>query len=118
MSYTLPSHSTGFASTSTAPHKSTPASYHPNPRPLPLPPLIRVDTQAIKQELHDALGEDGLAYWKAVNGYLVGQLSRKELEGMMKGWLKADKCEYSLGSSARALGRTRPLRMTPTSHQA
>lgn len=65
-----------------------------HPRPQPLPPLVRVDTQAIKQELHDALGENGLAYWKAVNGYLVAQLSKRELEGMVRGWLKGDKRKF------------------------
>lgn len=83
------------ASTSSQPHMTTPASYHPLPRPLPLPPLVRVDTQAIKQELHDALGENGLAYWKAVNGYLVGGLSRGELESMIRGWLKGEQREFA-----------------------
>jgi hypothetical protein len=79
------------ASTSTNPHQTMPASYHPQPRPPSAPPLQRVDIHGIKQELHDALGEQGLPYWKALNGYLLGQLGRGELQDMVKGWLKGKK---------------------------
>ena len=48
----------------------------------------RVDLGTIKQELHDALGENGLPYWKALNGYLLGQIGKSEMESMVKGWLK------------------------------
>ncbi|WVQ81061.1 hypothetical protein IAT38_003168 [Cryptococcus sp. DSM 104549] len=58
---------------------------------LPIGAFARADTHAIKQELHDALGAAGLPYWKALNGYLVGQIARGELEGMVRGWLKGDK---------------------------
>lgn len=51
---------------------------------------MRVDIHAIKQELHDVLGEAGLPYWKSLNAYLVGQLGRAELEDMVRGWLKGD----------------------------
>ena len=56
----------------------------------PRPPT-RVDIGRVKQELHDALGEDGLPYWKALNGYLLGQIGRGEMEGLVKEWLKGDK---------------------------
>ncbi|KIR54360.1 transcriptional coactivator HFI1/ADA1 [Cryptococcus gattii Ru294] len=52
--------------------------------------LMRIDIHAIKQELHDVLGEAGLPYWKSLNAYLVGQLGRGELEEMVRGWLKKD----------------------------
>ncbi|OXG33463.1 transcriptional coactivator HFI1/ADA1 [Cryptococcus neoformans Bt120] len=51
---------------------------------------MRIDIHAIKQELHDVLGEAGLPYWKSLNAYLVGQLGRGELEEMVRGWLKGD----------------------------
>ncbi|WVW84512.1 hypothetical protein I302_106546 [Kwoniella bestiolae CBS 10118] len=60
------------------------------PKPLP---FERIDTHSIKQQLHDVLGEDGLPYWKALNGYLLGQLAKSELEGMVRGWFKGDKLE-------------------------
>ena len=82
-------------STSLNAQSSLPASYHPFPRPQPLPAFRRVDIHAVKQELHDVLGEDGLPYWKALNGYLLGQVGRDELEIMVKGWLKGTKCELS-----------------------
>jgi len=47
-----------------------------------------VDVGSIKQELHDTLGENGLPYWKALNGYLLGQIGKLEMEGMVKSWLK------------------------------
>jgi transcriptional coactivator HFI1/ADA1 len=81
------------ASTSAHPHQAISASYHPLPRPKPLPPLEPVDTQAVKQELHDALGENGLPYWKAMNGYLLGQVGKGELEGMVRSWLPKDRCK-------------------------
>ncbi|WWC62418.1 uncharacterized protein I303_105014 [Kwoniella dejecticola CBS 10117] len=56
-------------------------------------PFERIDTHSIKQQLHDVLGEDGLPYWKALNGYLQGQLGRGELEGMVKSWFKGDKLD-------------------------
>lgn len=56
--------------------------------PADLPPYERIDLDAIKQELHDALGENGLPYWKALNGFLLGQLRRDELVGMVHKWLK------------------------------
>ncbi|WVQ96821.1 hypothetical protein IAU59_003928 [Kwoniella sp. CBS 9459] len=59
-------------------------------RPRPIP-FERMDTHAIKQELHDALGEDGLPYWKALNGYLLGQIARDELESMVRSWFKGEK---------------------------
>lgn len=80
------------ASTSAHPHQAISASYHPLPRPKPLPPLEPVDTQAVKQELHDALGENGLPYWKAMNGYLLGQVGKVELEGMVRRWLPKERC--------------------------
>ncbi|OCF31319.1 hypothetical protein I316_07105 [Kwoniella heveanensis BCC8398] len=59
-------------------------------RPRPIP-FERMDTHAIKQELHDELGEDGLPYWKALNGYLLGQIGRNELESMVRSWFKGEK---------------------------
>ncbi|KAK4685433.1 transcriptional coactivator HFI1/ADA1, partial [Tremellales sp. Uapishka_1] len=76
------------ASTSAQPYATTPASYHPNPRPKAAAAFQRIDTNEIKQQLHDALGADGLPYWKAMNGYLLGQVGREELENLVKGWLK------------------------------
>jgi transcriptional coactivator HFI1/ADA1 len=58
----------------------------------------RVDLGTIKKELHDALGENGLPYWKALNGYLLGQIGKSEMESMVKGWLKG-KSELSRSSS-------------------
>ncbi|WVQ65921.1 uncharacterized protein L199_004099 [Kwoniella botswanensis] len=70
------------------PSSSIPAPVIPKPIPFE-----RIDTHSIKQQLHDVLGEDGLPYWKALNGYLLGQLARSELEGMVRGWFKGDKLE-------------------------
>ncbi|WVR06236.1 hypothetical protein IAU60_003266 [Kwoniella sp. DSM 27419] len=106
--------SPSMASSSLQPNSAIPATYHPQPRPppsgQPTPyisygpsgqlahvhnhqpiPFERMDTHAIKQELHDALGEDGLPYWKALNGYLLGQIGRGELEVMVKSWFKGEK---------------------------
>lgn len=66
------------------PLPSTPASPAPN---LPIP-FQRIDTHQIKQQLYDALGEAGLPYWKALNGYLLGQVGRDELVALVRGWLK------------------------------
>ncbi|ORX40222.1 transcriptional regulator of RNA polII, SAGA, subunit-domain-containing protein [Kockovaella imperatae] len=67
------------------------------PPPPPLPPMVEklfaTDIQLIKQELHDALGEAGLAYWKTLNGYLLGQIGKSELEVMVRGWLKGSKVQ-------------------------
>lgn len=54
---------------------------------------------ALKQDLHDALGEHGLAYWKALNGYLLGQVGRGEVVDLVRTWLKGKK-----GKSTRADG--------------
>lgn len=82
------------ASTSANPAAVTPASYHPAPRPVPNTfPFHRIDTHQIKQQLHDALGEAGLPYWKALNAYLLGQLGRHELEALVRGWLKGKNSE-------------------------
>lgn len=86
------------ASTSSQPNITTPATYHPQPRPQPLPPFQRIDIHPIKQELHDVLGENGLPYWKALNGYLLGQVGREEMAGMVKGWLKGKHGELLLRS--------------------
>ncbi|ORY31420.1 transcriptional regulator of RNA polII, SAGA, subunit-domain-containing protein [Naematelia encephala] len=53
-------------------------------------PFERMDVHLIKQELHDVLGRDGLPYWKALNGYLLGQVSRDELNYMVQTWLKGE----------------------------
>ena len=81
------------ASTSTPPstlHANQINGTHTNEesKPAELPPYERVDIEAIKQELHDLLGENGLPYWKALNGFLLGQLRRDELVSMVKKWLK------------------------------
>jgi hypothetical protein len=57
----------------------------------------RVDLGAIKQDLHDALGENGLPYWKALNGYLLGQIGKSEMESMVKGWLKGKGTSFIRG---------------------
>ncbi|WVF69321.1 hypothetical protein IAT40_004097 [Kwoniella sp. CBS 6097] len=67
---------------------SVPPPAPARPRPIP---FERMDTHAIKQELHDVLGEDGLPYWKALNGYLLGQIARDELESMVRSWFKGEK---------------------------
>jgi transcriptional coactivator HFI1/ADA1 len=65
------------------------APYHPTlQRVEPLPSFQRVDINAIKQELHDVLGDRGLPYWKALNGYLLGQIGRDEMISMVTRWLK------------------------------
>jgi transcriptional coactivator HFI1/ADA1 len=81
------------ASTSTLPStlpQSQSNGHHVNEdsKPAELPPYERVDIEAIKQELHDLLGENGLPYWKALNGFILGQLRRDELVSMVKKWLK------------------------------
>ena len=59
----------------------------------PMRPLTRIDLHSVKQELHDALGEDGLPYWKALGGYLLGQYGRDEMESLVRGWLKGKNSE-------------------------
>lgn len=99
-------------STSTNTQSTLPASYHPNLRPHPQPAFQRVDIHAIKQELHDALGEDGLPYWKALNGYLLGQVGREEMGVMIKGWLKGRKRERQklYGGLKSPIGRREAMR--------
>jgi hypothetical protein len=63
-------------------------------RPRHLPQFQRADIHAIKQELHDVLGENGLPYWKALNGYLLGQIGREEMMSLVGGWLKGKNGEY------------------------
>jgi transcriptional coactivator HFI1/ADA1 len=60
----------------------------------------RADIHTIKQELHDELGENGLAYWKALHGYLMGQVGRNEMESLVRTWLKG-KGEYGHYSSPK-----------------
>lgn len=67
---------------------------------------MRIDIHAIKQELHDVLGEAGLPYWKSLNAYLVGQLGRGELEEMVRGWLKGDHCASPISYSLLVIFRT------------
>lgn len=88
-----------------------PASYRPTHRPHPIFTIQRVDIHAIKQELHDALGEDGLPYWKALNGYLLGQLRREELGVMVTGWFKGKKCECPTSSEQSMQWADRQLRV-------
>lgn len=59
-----------------------------SPAPNSPIPFQRIDTHQIKQQLYDALGEAGLPYWKALNGYLLGQVGRDELVALVRGWLK------------------------------
>lgn len=88
---------------STANHSSTPLpgtgglvagpSQRANPPaliPPSIPPFHRADTLHIKQKLHDALGEAGLPYWKALNAYLLGQVGRDELATLVRGWFKGE----------------------------
>lgn len=63
------------------------------PRPDPIPPFERTDLHEIKQQLHDALGEEGLPYWKALKAYLLGQVGRNELQALVRGWLKPKSSE-------------------------
>lgn len=70
--------------------------------PSLLRPPTRIDIGRIKQELHDTLGEDGLPYWKALNGYLLGQIGRGEMEGLVREWLKGDKGATYVTSSIQA----------------
>lgn len=111
------------ASTSANPNAMTPASYHPGPRPTPapsssanaptstttttLPPFHRIDTHQIKQQLHDALGEAGLPYWKALNGYLLGQVGRDELTALVRGWLKGKNRECGVAQRPRCSASSR-----------
>ncbi|KAL7423188.1 hypothetical protein Q5752_002488 [Cryptotrichosporon argae] len=77
-------------------HAPPPGLFPPaQPAPAPAAPTgprriepERADVEAAKRALHDALGEAGLPYWKALNGYLVGQVGRAELVGLVHGWLK------------------------------
>ncbi|ODN74236.1 hypothetical protein L198_08257 [Cryptococcus wingfieldii CBS 7118] len=72
------------------PQAGLPIAQQPNGHQNARPFTGRHDIHQIKQELHDALGEEGLPYWKSLNAYLLGQLGRGELEGMVRGWLKGD----------------------------
>lgn len=56
--------------------------------PPAVPPFERIDLHDIKQQLHDALGEQGLPYWKSLKAYLLGQVGRSELQALVRGWLK------------------------------
>ena len=87
------------ASTSSNPSSILPASYHPHPRPKPIQTDLfdRLDPFSVKQELHDALGENGLPYWKAMNAYLLGQMGRAEMAEVVKEFLKGRLCEYEGG---------------------
>jgi hypothetical protein len=55
--------------------------------PSPLPPSHRKDINAIKQELQDVLGDQGLPYWTALGDYLAYRLRHDEFLGMVKKWL-------------------------------
>lgn len=48
---------------------------------------------AIKKQLHDELGEDGLGYWTAFQAYIKGSIARAEFMNMgrAEGWLKGQK---------------------------
>lgn len=41
--------------------------------------------------MHDALGSNGLPYWKTLQGFITGRLSRDELDGLVCGWGASDK---------------------------
>lgn len=58
--------------------------------PAPLPPNHRRDINAIKQELQDVLGDQGLPYWTALGDYLEYRLRHDEFLGMVKKWLGRD----------------------------
>jgi transcriptional coactivator HFI1/ADA1 len=77
----------------------------------------RVDLSTIKQDLHDALGENGLPYWKALNGYLLGQIGKSEMESMVKGWLKG-KSEFGRRRLADGRGENRELTRSRASQSA
>jgi len=88
MQGSVPLPANGHASTSTT-GPITNGTYQPPPiRAEHLPPFQRTDINGLKQELHDVLGDRGLPYWKALNGYLLGQLGRDELVAMVHRWLK------------------------------
>ncbi|CDZ98696.1 Transcriptional coactivator Hfi1/Transcriptional adapter 1 [Phaffia rhodozyma] len=57
----------------------------------PLAPYVRIDTLKIKQHLHDALGSNGLAYWKTLQDFITGRLSRDELDDLVTEWGVGDK---------------------------
>lgn len=40
-----------------------------------------------KQQLHDALGPNGLPYWNALVSFLSGKIGREELDESVDGWL-------------------------------
>lgn len=88
MQGSVPLPANGHASTSTTGPIAN-GIYQPPPlRAEHLPPFQRTDINGLKQELHDVLGDRGLPYWKALNGYLLGQLGRDELVAMVHRWLK------------------------------
>ncbi|RXK41652.1 hypothetical protein M231_01152 [Tremella mesenterica] len=80
----------GEPSTSSQPLRTIPSESLP---PSILDPIQTdyfetLDPALIKQELHDVLGVNGLPYWKAMNGYLLGQLGRAEVLDMIRDFLK------------------------------
>lgn len=90
MSFTVPAPMASTSTSTPPPLNGASGSNGPALQPQPLPPYERVDIDAIKQELHDVLGDNGLPYWRTLNGYLLGQLSRDELVALVKKWLKGD----------------------------
>jgi transcriptional coactivator HFI1/ADA1 len=88
MQASVPPPANGHASTSTNPSVANGNHQTPTIRAEHLPPFQRTDINALKQELHDVLGDRGLPYWRALNGYLLGQIARDELVSMVTRWLK------------------------------
>jgi hypothetical protein len=87
-----------YASSSTNPlggheHRSGPA---------PLPAYHREDVNAIKQQLQDVLGDQGLPYWRACGEFLDGHLRRDEYVGMVTKWLKGNGKSATRGGMTRA----------------
>lgn len=48
--------------------------------PSPMTPSSRQDVLALKQQLADALGENGPLYWDALKDFVAGKLNRSEFD--------------------------------------
>jgi len=88
MQASVPPPANGHASTSTNASVANGTYQAPTIRAEHLPPFQRTDINALKQELHDVLGDRGLPYWRALNGYLLGQIARDEIVSIVNRWLK------------------------------
>jgi hypothetical protein len=106
MQASVPPPANGHASTSSNLSAVNGTYQTPTIRAEHLPPFQRTDINALKQELHDVLGDRGLPYWRALNGYLLGQIGRDELVSMVNRWLKGPQGMSHYGKGVQADGQS------------